>query len=152
MMRQRSRARRTTRAPRRWCSHRHGEGGSMRIRHLATGAALGALITLVVPTFVVSAVAAETCPVGQPPGRVPGRSGANGQPSTDRPAAYPPGACQLQLSASAASAGARVTVTGTGFAPASSVDLAAGAASLGRASADSVGGFTKVIVVPASLK
>jgi LPXTG-motif cell wall-anchored protein len=121
----------------------------MRIRYLVTSAA--AMVAIAVPVLQTPVTAAEPCPVAQPPSRVPGRNASQGQPTTNRPSEYPPGQCQLLLSQSAAAAGARVTVSGSGFEPASAVALSAGSASLGRATADSAGGFTTSFVVPSSL-
>jgi len=119
----------------------------MRIRHLATGAAFGALLTVLSPAFSLPALA-EQCPTAQPPGRPPG-STAN--PNTGRPGGYPLGQCQLALSQSAGAAGARVGVSGNGFAPGSSVRVAAESVSLASVVADNAGNFATSIVVPASL-
>jgi len=120
----------------------------MRIRHLATGAAFGALMTVLTPALIAPAAAAEQCPTAQPPGRVPGSPSS---PNSGRPSAYPLGQCQLELSQSAGTAGTRVGVTGTGFAPGSPVRVAAESVSLASVVADNAGNFTTSIVVPASL-
>jgi LPXTG-motif cell wall-anchored protein len=123
----------------------------MRIRHLATSAALGAVLAFLVPALAAPALAAEPCPAGQPPGRTPGRNASQGQPSTGRPSGYPLGQCQLQLSQSAGAAGARVAVNGDGFAPGSTVRLTAASVGLATAVADSRGAVATTFVVPAAL-
>lgn len=113
-----------------------------------------------VPLFLAapaSAQGASPCPAGQPPGRPPGTP--PGPPETDerppegRPSQYTSRSeCALQLDQSSASAGEQVTLAGSGYRPGSAVELTLNSApiSLGAATTDGSGAFTKVITIPAA--
>ena len=104
-----------------------------------------------------SGQAASPCPPGQPPGRPPGvPPGPPGSPPgapEGRPPQYTSLAeCQLRLSQSSASAGERVTLSGAGYGAASAVTLTLNSTpmSLGQATTDSSGAFSRTVTIPAA--
>lgn len=119
-------------------------------------------VLMAMPLFFsasASGQAASPCPPGQPPGRPPGvPPGPPGSPPgapEGRPPQYTSLAeCQLRLSQSSASAGERVTLSGAGYGAASAVTLTltlnSTPMSLGQATTDSSGAFSRTVTIPAA--
>lgn len=114
-------------------------------RAVALLAALSVGVALTVLSMQ-GAHAQSPCAPGQPLGRPGGSQG----PPPGRPPQYPPGKCALRLSASAVSAGGSVTVAGDGYRPGSTVNITLGSTSVGSATTDATGSFSRAVTIPAS--
>ena len=126
----------------------------MRRWMLRWSAGMAVAAGLVIPAASVAATASAaatspTCPAGQPTGAAPGQTSPN---SPGRPSTYPMGQCQLLLSSGVIPAGGTVVVTGSGFSSYTKVALTMSpyGTNLGTATADSTGGFTTSVSIPAS--
>ncbi len=126
----------------------------MRRWMLRWSAGMAVAAGLVIPAASVTATASAaatspTCPAGQPTGAAPGQTSPN---SPGRPSTYPMGQCQLLLSSGMIPAGGTVVVTGSGFSSYTKVALSMSpyGTNLGSATADSSGGFTTSVTIPAS--
>lgn len=111
-------------------------------------AALLATLLVAVAVTILSTPGAQAqspCAPGQPLGRPGGSQG----PPPGRPPQYPPGKCALRLSASVVSAGGSVTVAGDGYRPGTAVNITLGSTSVGSATTDASGSFSRAVTIPA---